>query len=187
MAALLGSLFLAWKPGVARSMLGSPRAAGFTVLVGAIVIGIGWWLPRLGRSGLTTGLVQAVPVLLAAVVTVLPAFRSVTVDEPYPQEGAGGSDTSVGQGTRPPAGVVARALLHGIDHRACGDVLLALGTDGSYVWSASTASPARTILVDASSSPSMHSQRHTTRTGLAHQLPGQFPPPQPRAAAMVPS
>ncbi len=132
-AALLGALFLAWKPGVARSMLGSPRAAGFALLVGAIVIGIGWWLPRRGRSGLTTGLVQTVPVLLAAVVTVLPAFRSVTVDEPFPQQATGGSDTSAGQKTQPPSRVVGRARLQGIDHRASGEVLLALGTDGSYV------------------------------------------------------
>ncbi|MEP7191392.1 MAG: hypothetical protein ABI903_00845 [Actinomycetota bacterium] len=132
-AALLGSLFLAWRPGVARSMLGSPRAAGFTLLVGAIVIGIGWWLPRLGRRGLTTGLVQTVPVLLAAVVTVLPAFRNVTVNEPFPQQATGGADILVGQEARPPSGVVGRAGLHGIDHRASGDVLLALGIDGSYV------------------------------------------------------
>lgn len=129
-AALLGSIFLAWRPGVARSMLGSPRAAGFTVLVGATVIGIGWLLPRLGRTGLTTGLVQVVPVVLAAVVTVLPAFRNVTVDEPFRQRAADGSGVLEGQAT---SGVVGRAGLHGIEHRASGDVLLAMGADGSYV------------------------------------------------------
>jgi hypothetical protein len=132
-AALFGSLFLAWRPGVARSMLGSPRAAGFTLIVGALVIGIGWWLPRLGRTGLTTGLVQAVPVLLALVVTVLPAFRSVTVEEPFPPQATGSTDLGAGQEARPTSGVVGRAGLRGIDHRASGDVLLTRGADGSYV------------------------------------------------------
>lgn len=52
-AAIGGALFLAWKPGVARSMLGTPRAAGFTLLVGVLVLGAGWLVPRLGpgRAG----------------------------------------------------------------------------------------------------------------------------------------
>ncbi|MGH8893008.1 MAG: DM13 domain-containing protein [Actinomycetes bacterium] len=116
LAGVGGAAFLAWRPGVARSMLGSPQAVGFTLVIGLLVLGAGWLLPRLGRQPATTVIVQAVPVLVAFVLTVLPAFRQVTVEEASPS-----------------AAVVAGAQLHGIDHRAAGDVLLLSRADGSYV------------------------------------------------------
>lgn len=118
LAGLGGAAFLAWRPGVARSMLASPQAAGFTAVVGAIVLGSAWVLPRLGRGPLLTASVQAVPVALAFVLTVLPAFRQVTVVETAPAA----------------AGTAAGAAeLVGIDHRASGRVLLLQDPDGSYV------------------------------------------------------
>ena len=116
-AAIAGLAFFAWKPGVARSMLGSPRAAGFTVVVGAVVLGLGWLLPRLGRGPRVTALAQAVPVVLAAAVTVLPAFRTVTVEEP-----AAARATELG-----------RAAVQGVDHAATGRALLLQDPTGPLV------------------------------------------------------
>lgn len=82
-AAVGAVAFLAWKPGVARSMLGSPRALGFTAVVTGLVVGLGWLLPRLGRGARVTAAVQAVPVVLAFAFTVLPAFRDVSADDPF--------------------------------------------------------------------------------------------------------
>lgn len=130
-AALGAAAFLAWKPGVARSMLGSPRAVGFTLLVGALVVGLGWLLPRLGRGPRLTVAAQAVPALLAFALTVAPSFRDVTVDEAFP---------AAAPGVTAPAGaasaatqVTSQGALRGIDHDATGDVLLAQRPDGSYV------------------------------------------------------
>lgn len=128
-AALGGAAFLVWKPGVARSMLGSPQAIGFTVAAGAVVLGIGWLLPRLGRGAGTTMAAQAIPVLVAFVATVLPAFHHVTVDEAFPAAAAATGPSS----TARPATVVGRAALTGIDHHATGDALLVARADGSYV------------------------------------------------------
>jgi hypothetical protein len=121
LAGLGGIAFLAWRPGVARSMLGSPRALAFSVVVAVLALGLGWLLPRLGRGALATAAAQAVPVLLAFVVTVLPAFRDVTVVEAFPPDRAG----------RP--AVTGQAKLQGIDHRASGTALLLERPDGSYV------------------------------------------------------
>ena len=44
-AAVAAGAFFAWKPGVARFMLASPRALGFTVLVGVLVFGLDWFCP----------------------------------------------------------------------------------------------------------------------------------------------
>lgn len=114
-----GLAFFAWKPGVARSMLGSPRALAFTFAVGLLVIGTGWLLPRIGRGALTTAAVQAVPVTLAFLVTVLPAFRNVEVDEVVAD--------------RERVATSSAAALRGVDHDASGDVLLLRATDGSVV------------------------------------------------------
>jgi Electron transfer DM13 len=120
-AGLAGAAFLAWRPGVARSMLASPRALGFSLVVGALVLGLGWLLPRLGRGPLVTACAQLVPVLLAFAATVLPAFHDVTVDEPPPVAAAATAD------------VVGRAPLRGVDHRASGTALLVALADGSHV------------------------------------------------------
>ena len=118
-------------PSSARRIIGpGPLALPVSSLV---VPGIAALLGSLFLARRPGGLVQALPVLLAAVVTVLPAFHSVTVDEPFPQLAAAGSDILVGRETGPPSGVVGRAGLHGIDHRASGDVLLAFGAEGSKV------------------------------------------------------
>ena len=45
-AAVGGAAFFAWKPGVALSMLGSPRAFGFAASVGILIVALGWLLPR---------------------------------------------------------------------------------------------------------------------------------------------
>jgi hypothetical protein len=121
-AAAGGAAFLAWKPGVARSMLGSPRALGFTVVVGALVLGLGWLLPRLRRGPVTTAAAQAVPVVIAFVVTVLPAFHDVTAAEAFPP--ASTEPASSVTMPAPSSAVIARAALRGIDHRASGVVLL---------------------------------------------------------------
>lgn len=134
LAGLGGVVFLAWKPGVARAMLGSPRAAGFTVVVVALVLGAGWLLPRLGRGPRTTAAVQLVPVLLAFIVTVAPAFRQVTVDEAFPEAVTSRPPTAVTASAEADrATVVGRGRLRGIDHRASGDALLVRRQNGSLV------------------------------------------------------
>ena len=139
LAGLGGAAFLAWKPGVARSIVSSPRAAGFTVAIAGLVLGAGWLLPRLGRGPRTTAVVQLVPVVLAFLLTVAPAFRQVTVDEAFPTAGdvarspTAGSTETPGAAESDRAAVLARADLRGIDHRATGDVLLVRRPDGSLV------------------------------------------------------
>src|SRR5438128_2462076 len=75
-AAVGTAAFFAWKPGVARSMLGSPRALAFSVLIAILVLGAGWLLPRLVGSTLVTIVAQVIPVLIACVLTILPAFHN---------------------------------------------------------------------------------------------------------------
>ncbi len=145
LAGLGGVLFLAWKPGVARSMAASPRAAGFTLGIGALVLGIGWLLPRLGRGARTTAAVQLVPVLAAALVTVAPAFRQVTVDEAFPaavrENPRSPADAPTASAASEPsrsakvssATILGRGQLRGIDHRASGNALLVRRGDGSLV------------------------------------------------------
>lgn len=123
LAGIGGAAFLAWKPGVARSMLGSPRALGFSLVVAGLVLGMGWLLPRLGRGPWLTAGAQLVPVLAAFVLTVLPAFREVTVTEAFPD--TVGASTEVAR--------VGSGALEGIDHRASGTALLLRVADGSYV------------------------------------------------------
>lgn len=138
-AGIGGTAFLVWKPGVARSMAGSPRAAGFTLAVTALVLGAGWLLPRLGRGPGTTAVVQLVPVLAAFLLTVAPAFRQVTVDEAFPtavdasRPTAAASTATPGPAQPGPATVLGRVDFSGIDHRASGDVLLLRRADGSFV------------------------------------------------------
>jgi hypothetical protein len=141
LAGVGGAAFLAWKPGVARSMLGSPRAAGFTLTVAAVVLGAGWLLPRLGRGPRTTAVVQLVPVLAAFLVTVAPAFRQVTVDEAFPSAIGDASRSTTASPENPGSGapepdratLIGRAQLRGIDHRASGAALLLRRRDGSLV------------------------------------------------------
>jgi hypothetical protein len=137
LAGIGSAAFLVWKPGVARSMAGSPRAAGFTMLVAALVLGAGWLLPRLGRGARTTAVVQLVPVLAAFLLTVAPAFRQVTVNEPFPAAVDVPQPNSAPSSARAlqagPATMLGRAGLSGIDHRASGDVLLLRRNDGSLL------------------------------------------------------
>ncbi|WP_018640210.1 DM13 domain-containing protein [Parafrankia elaeagni] len=127
-AALGTAVFFAWKPGVARSMLGSPRALGFGLVVGLLTVGFGLLLPRLRQGPWITGLVQAIPVAVALVLAVVPSFRNVTVTDPFPTavpaaaSGPAGS-TAVPAPPREPAGAVTSSL-RGIDHQATGTVLL---------------------------------------------------------------
>ena len=131
-AAVAAAAFFAWKPGVARSMLASPRALGFTVLVGVLVLGLGWLLPRLGRGTVVTIVAQAVPVLIAFTVTVLPAYHDVAVNEAFPAGSSAAAARSAAPAMEQTA-VVGRGRLQGIDHRASGDVLLVRNTDGYIV------------------------------------------------------
>ncbi len=145
LAGLGGLAFFLWKPGVARSLLGSPRALAFTVVVGLLVLGAGWLLPRLGRGALLTTAVQGLPVIAAFVLTVVPAFRQVTVVEAFPASVAPsssapaapstttGSDGSDETESAPRAAVIGSAELSGIDHRATGTALLVRRADGSHV------------------------------------------------------
>ena len=128
-AAIGAGAFFAWKPGVARSMLASPRALGFAVLVGVLVIGLGWLLPRLGRGKLVTIVAQAVPVLIAFALTVFPAYHNVAVNEAFPVASPAAEVQSAGPAVEP-AAVVARGRLQGINHRASGDVLLIRSPEG---------------------------------------------------------
>ncbi len=156
-AALGGLVFFAWKPGVALSVLGSARALGFAVVIGVLTVGLGWLLPRLGARPVLTMLAQAVPVLLAFSVTVLPAFLGSTVDEPLPQAGpddtvpappGGSTSDDPTPDPREPAGspapgapapgapaprVLSESGLAGIDHEATGQVRLLRLPDGSHV------------------------------------------------------
>lgn len=144
LAGLGGLAFFLWKPGVARSLLGSPRALAFTMVVGLLVLGAGWLLPRLGRGALLTTAVQGLPVIAAFVLTVVPAFRQVTVVEAFPASvapsssapdapAATGSDGSDETESAPRAAVIGSAELSGIDHRATGTALLVRRADGSLV------------------------------------------------------
>jgi hypothetical protein len=139
LAGIGGAAFLVWKPGIARSMASSPRAAGFTVVVALLVLGAGWLLPRLGRGARTTLAVQLAPVLAAFLVTVAPAFRQVTVNEAFPtavdtpQPTAAVSPAIPGAAQPGLATVLGHGHLAGIDHRASGEVLLLRREDGSRV------------------------------------------------------
>src|SRR4051794_12351527 len=129
-----GLAFLAAKPGVARSMAGSPRALGFTVSVGVLLLGATWLLPRLQARPVVTVVAQLVPVVLAFGLAVLPAFRQVTVVEAFPEAAPTAAATASGQAQAAErADVVARAPLHGIDHDATGTTLLVMRGDGTYV------------------------------------------------------
>ncbi len=131
-AALAGGAFLAWKPGVARSMLASPRALGFSLTVGVILLGLGWLLPRRGRGAPVTAGAQLVVVMAAFTLTVLPAFRDVKVEEPLPA--AAPTATGPLTSSAPAAAqVVGAGSLRGIDHRASGRALLLRLADGRSV------------------------------------------------------
>lgn len=141
--AVLGGLgFFAWKPGVAVSAVASIRALGFLAGVGIVALGLGWALPRLGRGVALTALAQAVPLILAFVVTVLPSFRSITVNDPLPATGTVAAAGAAAPGTAAAPGsvdapatiaVVGRANLAGINHRASGSAALLRLADGSAV------------------------------------------------------
>ena len=145
-AALGGIVFAIWKPGVVRAAFASPRSVAFTVAVTLVVAVAGWLLPRLRRGPLLTGAVQAVPVILAGVLTIVPAFRNVTVDESVPPEVAAvftppssvpSSAQQPGATPGAPATAVAvelgQAQLAGIDHDASGLVRLVRLPDGSHL------------------------------------------------------
>jgi hypothetical protein len=128
--------FFAWKPGVALSTFASPRAFGFAVAVGILTLALGWVLPRLGRGFVLTAAAQAVPVVIAFVLTVLPSFRTVTVNDPLPGVAAALAPATAAGGGAPPATTVvtvARAELAGIHHHASGSALLIQLGDGSRV------------------------------------------------------
>jgi hypothetical protein len=141
-AAVGGTAFFAWKPGVALSMLSSPRAFGFAASVGILILALGWLLPRLGRGFALTAAAQAVPVVIAFVITVLPAFRTVTVNDPLPGAPVAATkaadvaaDTSESPAPRPvlSATTLSETALTGINHRASGSALLIRLADGSHV------------------------------------------------------
>jgi hypothetical protein len=140
--AVAGALaFAGWKPGVALSVLDSPRALGLSAAVGVLVLVLGWGLPRVGAPVVVTVLAQAVPVVVAFAVTVLPAFVVVTVDEAAPataRESAPlvpGPPSAATPSPRSGAvGVDARAsTLKGIRHRASGRVRVLPVTSGGWV------------------------------------------------------
>jgi membrane-bound metal-dependent hydrolase YbcI (DUF457 family) len=136
LAGLGGLAFLAAKPGVARSMAGSPRALGFTLAVAALVLAATWLLPRRRVRPAVTVLAQLVPATVAFVVAVLPAFHQVTVVEAFPDAASAPPGTAAPSALAPAADradVVARAALHGIDHDATGTALLVRRADGSSV------------------------------------------------------
>src|SRR6266487_1669507 len=141
-AAVSGAAFFAWKPSVALSMLGSPRAFGFAASVGILILALGWLLPRLGHGFALTAAAQAVPVVIAFVITVLPAFRTVTVNDPLPGAPVTATmaadvrpDTTGSPGSRPAVitTTLSRSTLTGINHRASGSALLIRIADGSHV------------------------------------------------------
>ena len=139
-AALGGVAFFAWKPGVAQSTFASPRAFGFAASVGILTLALGWLLPRLGRGFVLTAIAQAVPVVIAFVITVLPAFRTITVNDPLPgaplAAGTAASVATSAPAAQPPVSTtttLSRAGLTGIDHRASGDAVLIRLADGSHV------------------------------------------------------
>jgi hypothetical protein len=129
-AALGSAIFFAWKPGVAVSAVASPRAFAFTAAVGVLTIVLGWLLPRLGRGFLLTAAAQSVPVVLAFVVTVLPALRTVTVNDPLPSPV---NATAAVPGAAANPVTVSQAALKGIHHRASGTAALITLADGSRV------------------------------------------------------
>jgi hypothetical protein len=127
----------------------------FTLVVVALVVGLGALLPRFGRGPLLTGAAQAVPLVIAFVVTVVPAFRNVTVEETLPTDVAaelsaqpGGAQqpearlpsgastpepTPAGTAPEPAAVELGQAELVGIDHDATGTARLIRLEDGSHL------------------------------------------------------
>jgi hypothetical protein len=134
-AAVGAAAFLAWKPGVALSTFASPRALGFAASVGILTLALGWLLPRLGRGFVLTATAQAIPVVIAFVITVLPAFRSTTVNEPLPGVPAPSvaAGAAAAQAPASTTTTLSRAGLTGIEHRASGDAVLIRLADGSQV------------------------------------------------------
>src|SRR6266536_320397 len=94
-AAVAAAAFFVWKPGVAVSMIASPRAFGFAAAVGVLTLALGWVLPRLGRGCVLTALAQSLPVAIAFVLAVLPSFRTRTVNDPFPGAPAAARTPSV--------------------------------------------------------------------------------------------
>jgi hypothetical protein len=133
LAVLGGGAFFVWKPGVAVSTFASPRAAGFVAAVGVLTLFIGWVLPRLGRGFAVTAAAQAIPVALVFIVTVLPSFRTVTVNDPLPGPVAAPIAGSVSPVPVPAPLAVSRGNLSGIHHRASGTAVLLQLADGSRV------------------------------------------------------
>ena len=133
--------FAAWKPGVALSVLDSPRALGFSVGVGVLVLLLGWGLPRAGAPVVPTVVAQAVPVVVAFAVTVLPAFVVVTVDEAAPATVPASAPRLPGPASAaPPVSPAATitpngrtSTLTGIRHRAAGIVRVLPGAAGGDV------------------------------------------------------
>src|SRR6266536_720827 len=133
-AAAGGLAFFAWKPGVALSTIASPRALGFACAVGVLTLALGWAVPRLGRGFVLTALVQSVPVAIAFVLTVLPSFRTVTVNDPLPGGPVAAAPAGTAGAGRPVSAVtIAQATLGGIHHRASGTTVLIQLSDGSRV------------------------------------------------------
>lgn len=137
-----GAAFFVWKPGVALSMLGSPRAFGFAATIGILILALGWLLPWLGRGFALTATAQAVPVVIAFVITVLPAFRTITVNDPLPgapvaatKAADAAADNSQSPVPRPvvSATTLSETALTGINHRASGSAVLIRLADGSHV------------------------------------------------------
>jgi hypothetical protein len=118
--------FTVWKPGVALSVLDSPRALGFSGAVAVLVVVLGWGLPRAGARVVVTVLAQAVLVGVVFAVTVLPAFVVVTVDERAPAPASVTRSIAVAVGAR-------ASTLKGIRHRASGRIRVLPAAGGGWV------------------------------------------------------
>ena len=132
-AAVAAAAFFAWKPGVARSMLASPRALGFTVLVGVLVFGLGWLVappgPRHPRDDRGAGGSGPDRLRRDRVAGIPQRGRERSLP------GCVGPPPTARPAAPPveQAAVVGRGGLQGIDHRASGDVLLVRSTEGYIV------------------------------------------------------
>jgi hypothetical protein len=131
--ALVGGLFGAWKPGVARSAAGSPRAVAITLGVLAVVFLFTWGALLLTRRVAPAAVAGLLPVLAFLAYTVGPAFTDSTHVDALPEPIAAVAETTPAKVPVPAARVLTRGALAGIDHRASGGALLIRLSTGRLV------------------------------------------------------
>ncbi len=142
---LLG-VFALFRPGQAAQTLTSPRALLLIVAVLAAAAGLGLGVRRLTGKRWLSQVAQALPVLIAGVLFVLPMFRTSTVQEDLPTAAEIETAPAAMTGAAPSAGAAAQPMkkaadpvrvstgdLRGTGHRASGAAAVYRLSDGSHL------------------------------------------------------